>query len=93
VHSSAKAGVFSEWRPIAFGGVTVAGLVLLTVPRRRRFASLLGVTLLLAVAGVAGGCGGGSSSKPGTPTGTYTVIVSGTSGSTTQTASVALTVN
>ncbi|WP_187143001.1 Ig-like domain repeat protein [Terriglobus albidus] len=94
VHSSARTGVFSEWRPAVFSGVTVAGLLLLTVPRRRRFASLLGVALLLAIAGVAGGCGGGSSSsKPGTPTGTYTVTVSGTSGSTTQTASVALTVN
>ena len=96
VRGSAQGSVFSQWRPVAFGGITVAGLLLVMVPRRRRFAPLLGVLLLLGVAGAISGCGGGSSgssSTPGTPTGSYTVTVTGTSGSITQTTSVSLTVN
>ena len=96
VRGSAQSGVFSQWKPMAFGGVTVAGLLLVMIPRRRRFAPLLGVLLLLGVAGAISGCGGGSSgspSTPGTPAGTYTVTVTGTSGSITQTTSVSLTVN
>ncbi|MGO4212619.1 Ig-like domain repeat protein, partial [Terriglobus sp. YAF25] len=96
VRGSSQTGVFSQWRPVAFSGVTIAGLILVMIPRRRRFAPLLGVLLLLGVAGVISGCGGGSSgssSTPGTPTGSYTVTVTGTSGSITQTTSVSLTVN
>jgi len=95
VRGSAQSGVFSHWRPVAFGSVTVAGLLLVMVPRRRRFAPLLGVLLLFGIAGFVSGCGSGSgsSSTPGTPTGTYTVTVTGTSGSITQTTSVSVTVN
>lgn len=95
VRGSAQSGAFSQWRPVAFSGITVAGLLLMMVPRRRRFAPLFGVLLLLGVAGAVSGCGGGtsSSSTPGTPTGTYTVTVTGTSGSITQTTSVSLAVN
>jgi hypothetical protein len=45
----------------------------------------------------AGGCGGaasGTSSNPnGTPAGTFTIVITGTSGSTTQKTSVVLQVN
>jgi hypothetical protein len=67
---------------------------------RRRLISVLGplatlamVALLLMV-----GCGGGSTSTPppvhtGTPAGTYTIVVTATSGSTTHTQNLTLTVN
>ncbi len=66
-------------------GIALGWVVLFTVPRRRRGRpALAGLLSLISVTGVIG-CGGGSSSSPpalpGTPAGTYTVKVSGTSGS------------
>jgi len=64
-------------------GLTLAGVVVLTAPRRRRLTSVLGL-LLLAWLMTFSGCGGGSSSGsgngggiPGTPVGSYTVTVTG----------------
>lgn len=81
----------------ASGGV-FAAVVLFGVPlRRRNRGKLLGwITLGLLVTGL--GCGGGGGSGggtmiPGTPTGTYTVKVSGTSGSLTHTSTITLTVH
>jgi subtilase family serine protease len=82
----------------ASGGALFAGIVLLGVPSRRRRTAGLGLMLLLFFA--AGlGCGGGSSNSSGgsttgggTPSGSYTVTVTGTSGSLTHTATVVLTV-
>jgi len=86
---------------IAGSGVSLACMMLLTVPRRRRWAPLL--ALLLSVAAIsASGCGSGSSSSTSggtTPTqtnaktGTYTVNVTATSGSLVHTSLVTFTVN
>jgi sugar lactone lactonase YvrE len=84
-------------------GAALACVVLLIVPvRRRRWLEMLcWLVLFAAVAGVgcggggkttSGGGGGGGSSNPGTSAGTYTVTVTGVSGSMTETGTVALTV-
>lgn len=76
----------------AAGGVAFAGLLLLGLPgRRRAWQSLLSLVLLVAAMGVVG-CGGGSSSGNTTPSGTYTVVVTATSGSVSQTSKVTVTV-
>ena len=54
--------------------------------RRRRVSLLAGAVLLAALAmscggGGGGGGGGGTTTIPGTPKGTYTLTVTGTSGS------------
>lgn len=87
------AGLFITF-PITLMGVLLAGSARRDDRRKRlaRFASTLGLivvaTGLLALAGC-GGYGGGSN---GTPRGTSTVVITGTSGSTTHSASVTLTV-
>jgi hypothetical protein len=81
----------------ATSGALFAGIVFLGLPSRRRRTT--GLALMLVVFFAAGvGCGGGSSSSGGstqtggTPAGTYTVTVTGTSGTMTHTTSVVLTV-
>jgi hypothetical protein len=78
------------------GGGTMAALVLFAVPfRRRKWQSMLGLLLLSAAAMVATGCGGvspGSLTNAGTTAGAYVFTVTGTSGTITQTATVAVTV-
>jgi hypothetical protein len=86
----------------ATGGAVLACLLLFGIPAKRsKVRSLLGVFLLLiAFAGAAIGCGGSSSgghacpalAKAGTTPGAYTITVTATSGTITQTATVALTV-
>jgi hypothetical protein len=75
----------------AAGGVALAGILLFGLPgRRRAWQSILSLMLLIVAAGVVG-CGGGSSSGGGgttTPAGSYTVTVTATSGSVTQTSTV-----
>jgi hypothetical protein len=78
--------------------IALALLMLLLAARTppRRFAisaALAGVVLFLT--SYATGCGGGSSAPPphGTQAGTYAVTVTGTSGTSTHTATVSLTVN
>jgi ABC-type glycerol-3-phosphate transport system substrate-binding protein len=58
-------------------GVTIASLLLLTLPRRRRLGGLLLVALAIALIGGATGCG---SSQPGPPTTTTTTTSSGYAG-------------
>jgi subtilase family serine protease len=92
----------SAWWITGFGAAPV-GIFLFGVPvRRRRRGSFLSLILLaLLAAGV--GCGGGSNNSggaggggvqadPGTPAGSYTVTVTGTSGSITHTAKFTLVV-
>lgn len=85
----------------ATGGATLACILILGIPaRRRRWRSLFGIALLLVplVGGIAS-CGGSSSGNgggtgsPGTTTGSYTITVTGTLGSTAHTTTVNLTVN
>ena len=85
----------------ATGGATLACLLLIGIPARRRtWRRILGMlTLLFALIGGASACGGkssgsgGSTSNPGTTAGTYTVTVTGVSGSLTQTGTLVVTVN
>lgn len=86
---------------IGFGGVSLAGILLLAIPARRRvWRSMVGLVALIALAGVAAGtmsgCGSSSSSSktiPGTTAGSYTVTVTGTdTNSVTMTTTFTLTV-
>jgi subtilase family serine protease len=78
------------------GGATLALAFLFRIPRRRRnWIAMLGLfCLFVSIAGIGcgggtvstggggGGGGGGGSSNPGTTAGTYTITITGTSGST-----------
>jgi hypothetical protein len=91
----------SQWWALTGGGM-FSCVLLLGVPRKRRWGGLLSVlffaVLMISVScgggstGGSGGSGGGGTTDPGTPTGNYTVTVTGTSGSLTHTASLTLTV-
>jgi hypothetical protein len=99
---SASEGSVSPW--YAVGGATFACVFLVGIPaRRRRWRSMLGFLVLLVAlpgsvlscgsgAGSGGGGGGGGSGNLGTVPGAYTITVSGTSGTITETGTVALTV-
>jgi len=79
----------------AAGGTALACLLFFRIPvGRRRWRSMLGmfVLLVLFAEGLVG-CLHKSSSNSGTATGSYTIVVTGTSGSITQTTTVNLTVN
>jgi hypothetical protein len=92
----------SGMRWISTGGATLAGLLLLWIPRRRRWRTFLGlVTLLVALTGGVVSCGsgngsvsggGGSSGNSGTTAGTYIITVTGTSGSLTSSGTMVLIV-
>jgi len=77
------------------GGVSVAGLLLLTLPRRRRGNWRLLTLLVLGLSGMAAltGCAGNHGfTFPGTPAGTSTVTVTATSGSVSQSATFSVVV-
>ena len=85
------------------GGAALAGLILLLAPaRRRRWSKLLVlISLAAALAGVsacsgsltsAGGNSGSGSSTSGTTSGQYTILITGTSGSTAAGTRITLTV-
>jgi hypothetical protein len=61
--------------------------------RRWKLLPLLAATLLLIALWANCGGGGGGGGNPGTPAGTYTLTVTGTSGSLTRTLNLTLTVN
>jgi hypothetical protein len=82
-------------------GATLAGMILLTVPRRRRWGALLAVVLSVAAIGAVGCGGSSSSSAPTTPTnpsqtnaaaGTYSYTITAVSGSLVHSTQVTLTV-
>jgi len=88
--------VLWPWLALAAVGAIVAALRAYKSQRRRLAVSLpvalLFLILLLKVAGCGGG-GGGTPPPNGTPAGTYTVTVTGTSGTTTHNTTVMLNVN
>ena len=65
----------------AGGGASLACVFLLVLPRRRGRGSAMLVLTLMAVLFTVIGCGGTAQTDPGTPKGTYTVVVTGTAGS------------
>lgn len=87
----------------AAGGISLACVFLFVLPaRRRRLRRMFSIILLFGITGFGivscGGSGsktggGGGMTNPGTTAGTYTVTVTGTMGSITQTTTVSLTVN
>jgi FtsP/CotA-like multicopper oxidase with cupredoxin domain len=62
----------------ASGGASLACVFLLAFPRRRGNAIVVLAFMAIAVATI--GCGGAAKIDPGTPRGTYTVVVTGTVG-------------
>jgi hypothetical protein len=86
------------------GGATMAALLFVAMPiRRRRWKALLGLLLFAILDGAAIGCGGAMTNVPaapnpdatitGTTPGSYTVTVTGTSGVIMATTAVPVTVN
>ena len=80
----------------AASGATLACILLIGIPARRRsWRTILGMlALLVAFAGGVLACGGGGSGTiyPGTTPGNYTITVTGTSGTATATGTISLTV-
>jgi uncharacterized protein (TIGR03118 family) len=87
------AGLFITF-PITLMGVLLAGSARRDDRRKRlaRFASTLGLIVVATGLLVLAGCGGYGGGSNGTPKGTSTVVITGTSGTTTHSASVTLTV-
>jgi len=84
----------------AGSGAALALLLFFGIPARRRsWRSMLGIIVAMALIGAlsscggSGGGGGGGQTIPGTTAGTYTVTVTGASGSITQTTPVTISVN
>jgi len=87
---------------LPMGGIGLLGMVVVESRRRRKLQQFawwrwlgyaLGIAVLSATVLTATGCGGyGSNSANGTPRGTTTMMITGTSGSITHTANVSLTV-
>ena len=83
--------------PLFGGGAMMAGVFLFGIPAVRRrwnvVLALIMVVFLMAAMGCGGSSGGGGGGGGGgTPAGNYTVTVSATSGSTTHTTNIAVTV-
>ncbi len=82
------------------GGMALACMVVIGIPGRRRWRTMMGMLgLLVAILGGVAACGGGGGGKAcpnvisaGTTAGVYVITVTGTSGSTTETGTVQLTV-
>jgi hypothetical protein len=77
------------------GGISMAGLLLFVLPRRRRIHGTFGILALslISLASMAALSGCGSTNQyPGTPAGTANVTVTATSGSITLTQTIAVTV-
>jgi len=77
------------------GGLPLAGIFLLASPKRRRWSALLGlvvVALLVTVPACGGGGGSTHTQDPGTPAGTYTVTLTATGGSLSESGTFTLTV-
>ncbi len=100
ITTTAPTTVLARSQSFSAGWLAMTGLgligAILAIPSKRRKASALLMTLLFMGALTAlVGCGNSSRPTvvPGTPAGTYTVTVTGTSGSATQTTNLSLTVH
>ncbi len=84
------------WTGGALGGISMAGLVFLFLPGRRRLRSVWTVLAIVAIAmssaGALVGCGGDGSPNTNAAPGNSTLTVTATSGTITQSQSIALTV-
>jgi Bacterial Ig-like domain (group 3) len=79
--SSRQMAVTTISRWFAAGGASLACVFLLASPRRRwRGKAMISLTFLAILFSVIG-CGGTAKIDPGTPKGTYNVVVTGTAGS------------
>jgi uncharacterized repeat protein (TIGR03803 family) len=95
-----NAAIYPVRRPFwtSVDGAVLACILLIGIPaKRRRWSSGLGMLVLLSVIGSSLACGGGGNAGGGgggggTTPGTYTVTITGTSGTLTQTGTVPLTV-
>jgi hypothetical protein len=85
----------SGWGAAA-GGVSMAGLFCLLIPRKRRIARLIGIWILTISLWssflLLSGCGSSGNKYPGTPAGASQITVTATSGSVTATQVISLTV-
>ena len=84
--------------PMAGGTALLAGLLLMTIPaKKRRLKTVRTLVCVALVAAVGAGCGGGgsggggSTTDPGTPTGTYSVSVTAAGGSVSHAVNVSVT--
>jgi hypothetical protein len=79
------------------GGISVAGLIFMVWPGRRRLPKVLSMLAFAALAlttfGALSGCGGSGNKYPGTVAGSYTLMVTAVSGNVTQTQPIVLTVS
>ncbi|HEY1801348.1 MAG TPA: Ig-like domain repeat protein [Terriglobales bacterium] len=99
--ANASPGSMGSWWALSGGGL-FSCVLLLGVPRKRRWGGLLSVlffaVLMMSVScgggstGGGGGGGGGGTTDPGTPTGTSTVTVTATDGTHTHSTIFSLTV-
>jgi hypothetical protein len=92
IYTSAASSAANQMKHLfwpATGGTTLAVILLFGIPRRRRnWLAMLGLLVLFASIGAMGcGGGGGGGGNTGTTPGTYSVTVTGTSGSLTVTLS------
>jgi len=97
INTSSSSGALS--RPLnkffaIGGGATLAMLFFFGIPARRRsWRAILGMLILGAIVGVGIGCGSNGGGNNGGGSANYTVTVTGTSGTITQSGNVAITVN
>jgi subtilase family serine protease len=95
---SAKANAQRPTAMIWLGGLPLAGIFLLASPKRRRWSVTFGLivvallVMLPACGGSGNGGGGGGGGTGGTPASTYSLTVTATAGSLTETLPVTLTV-
>jgi trimeric autotransporter adhesin len=92
----AKAGKPLQ-RLFAIGGAVMSALFFFPIPaRRRRWKTFLSLLIFVCIGGAVIGCGGKANmaaANPGTTLGTYTVTVTGTSGTAVQSTAVSVGVN